>query len=160
MTASSPVQESRNKPPVRGPIGGTNTITGIGSVAVLVEDEAKSAKWYHDKLGFEVVGVKGHAVFVRPKGSKTLIHLCGRCDAWEDDRPGGRTGIWLQCGKMVIRKDEKSGLVIPASLPADVERTYRRLKKNGVQFVEELTTTSWGKYALLKDPDGNTFEIS
>jgi len=29
-----------------------------------------------------------------------------------------------------------------------------------VEFAEELTTSSWGKYALLKDPDGNLIEIS
>jgi len=129
-------------------------------VAVLVEDARRSARWYRDKLGFEIVGFEGHTVFVRPKGSKSLIHLCGRCDAWEGDKPGGRTGVWLQCGRMTIRKDKKSGLTIPASGPKHVEETYRRLKRKGVEFAEELTTSSWGKYALLKDPDGNLIEIS
>ncbi len=59
-----------------------------------------------------------------------------------------------------MRKDEKTGVVLPASNPEDVERTYVELKKNGVDFSEELTTTSWGKYAILKDLDGNEFEIS
>jgi catechol 2,3-dioxygenase-like lactoylglutathione lyase family enzyme len=135
-------------------------ITGVGSVAVLVQDARKSAEWYHDKLGFEIVGIEGHTVFVKPKESNSLLHLCGRCDAWEDDNPGGRTGIWLQCGEMVIRTDKKTGIVTPASRPEDVERTYHELKKKGVEFAEELTTTSWGKYAVLKDPDGNLFEIS
>jgi len=129
-------------------------------VAILVEDAHKSARWYHEKLGFEIIGIEGHTVFVRPKGSNTLLHLCERCDAWEGEKPGGRTGIWLKCGRVVVRKDKKTGLVIPSSVPEDVERTYRQLKKKGVQFSEELTTTSWGKYALLKDPDGNLFEIS
>jgi len=136
-------------------------ITGVGSVAILVNDAKKSARWYRDKLGFEIVGIEGHTVFVRPKGSRAiLLHLCAKCDAWENDRPGGRTGIWLQCGKIKIRKDEKTGQVLPASRSEDVERTYQELKKNGVKFSEELTTTSWGKYAILKDPDGNEFEIS
>jgi len=132
----------------------------MGSVAVLVEDARKSALWYHDKLGFEIVGIEGHTVFVRPKGSNSLLHLCGPCDAWEGDKPGGRTGIWLQCGRMVVHKHKKTGLVTPTSRPEDVEKTYRELKKKGVEFSEELTTTSWGKYAILKDPDGNLFEIS
>jgi len=135
-------------------------INGVGSVAVLVEDARKSAQWYRDKLGFEIVGIEGHTVFVRPRGSRTLLHLCGRCDAWEQDRPGGRTGIWLQCGNVVVRRDKKTGLVTPVSRPEDVEKAYRDLKKKGVEFSEELTTTSWGKYAILKDPDGNLFEIS
>ncbi len=136
-------------------------ITGLGSVAVLVQDARKSAEWYRDKLGFEIVGIEGHTVFVKPKGSQApLLHLCGQCDAWEKDKPGGRTGIWLQCGKITIRKAESTGQVLPASNPESVERTYFELKKNGVEFTEELTTTDWGQYAIFRDPDGNEFEIS
>jgi catechol 2,3-dioxygenase-like lactoylglutathione lyase family enzyme len=134
-------------------------ITGVGSVAILVRDAKKSAEWYRDKLGFEVVGIEGHTVFVRPKGSELLLHLCGRCDSWENDRPGGRTGVWLRCGGVTLRR-ENSGQVLPASNSENVERTYLELKRNGVEFSEELTTTDWGKYAILKDPDGNEFEIS
>ena len=136
-------------------------ISGLGSVAVLVEDAKKSAEWYHAKLGFEIVGIERHAVFVRPKGSQTpLIHLCARCEAWGDDRPGGRTGIWLGCGEIVIRRDSRTGMILPTSNPNDVERTYGELKKKGVEFSEELTSTDWGKYAILRDLDGNEFEIS
>jgi uncharacterized glyoxalase superfamily protein PhnB len=60
----------------------------------------------------------------------------------------------------VINKNEKTGLVTPTSRPEDVERTYHVLKRNGVEFAKELTTAKWGSYALLKDPDGNIFEIS
>jgi len=136
-------------------------ITGVGSIAILVSDAKKSAAWYHDKLGFEIVGVEGHSVFVRPNGSETLLlHLCERCESWEQDQPGGRTGVWLRCGEITIRKDERTGQVLPASNPENVESTYFELKKKGVEFSEELTTTSWGKFAILKDPDGNEFEIS
>jgi len=40
-------------------------ITGVGSVAILAHDAKKSAEWYRDKLGFEIVGIEGHTVFVR-----------------------------------------------------------------------------------------------
>ncbi|HEV2390587.1 MAG TPA: VOC family protein [Nitrososphaerales archaeon] len=136
-------------------------IAGVGSVAVLVSDPKKSAEWYRDKLGFEIVCDRGHAVFVRQRTNATpLIHLCGRCDDWGADEPGGRVGIWLACGEVVFRTDSKTGAVIPASKPEDVERTYRELKGGGVEFAQELTATSWGKMAVLKDLDGNEFEIS
>lgn len=107
------------------------------------------------------MGNEGHAVFVKPKGSAgPLIHLCGRCDDWGEGRPGGRTGIWLSCGEVRLRKDVRPGYVIPASRPEDVERAYQELKKNGVEFAQELTTTEWGKMAIFKDLDGNEFEIS
>lgn len=136
-------------------------LTGVGSVAILVNDARKSAEWYRDKLGFEILGIEGHAVFVRPRGSGfPLLHLCGRCEDWGSDKPGGRTGIWLNCGVIILQKKRESGLVLPASSPEAVERTFHELKKNGVEFSVDLTSTSWGKYAILKDLDGNEFEIS
>jgi catechol 2,3-dioxygenase-like lactoylglutathione lyase family enzyme len=134
-------------------------IAGVGSVAILVRVAKKSAEWYRDKLGFEIVGIEGHGAFVKPKHSTQLIHLCGPCDAWETGQPGARTGVWFQCGAITIRK-EKNGQVLPASNAEDVERTYFELKEKGVEFSGELTTTNWGKYAILKDLDGNEFEIS
>ena len=134
---------------------------GIGSVAILVNDAMNSTAWYRDKLGFEIVGREGHAVFLRPKGSDVLVHLCERCDDWENDRPGGRTGIWLRCRELTFRKDERTeGRIVPASKPEEVEKAYTELKSKGVRFSEELTITSWGTYAILSDPDGNEFELS
>jgi uncharacterized glyoxalase superfamily protein PhnB len=113
--------------------------TGIGSVPVLVKDAKKAAKWYTEKLGFEV-SEEGHWVTVKPKESEMLIHLCEKCDDWESDCPGGNTGIYLDS--------------------EDKERTYKELKARGVQFKVDLTEAPWapgGKYAILKDLDGNEF---
>ena len=74
--------------------------------------------------------------------------------------PAGTPGVWFQCGEITIRKDEKTGQVLPESKPEDVESTYLELKKRGVESTEELTTTNWGKYAIFRDLDGNEFEIS
>jgi len=135
-------------------------ISGVGSVAILVHDAKISAEWYRDKLGFEIIENQGHSVFVKPTGSQTLlIHLCGKCHAWEKDQPGGRTGIWFQCGGRVMFRLEK-GQIIPCSEPENVEKTYFELKENGVEFVEDLAVTNWGVQAIFRDPDGNEFEIS
>jgi hypothetical protein len=135
-------------------------ISGVGSIAILSKDPIKMAQWYHEKLGFDIIGNEGHSVFVKPKGSDVILHLCGKCDSWENDRPGGRTGIWLRCGSVSMNRDSKTGQILPASEPSEVEKTYLELKEKGVEFSEELTTTNWGKYAILKDPEGNEFEIS
>jgi catechol 2,3-dioxygenase-like lactoylglutathione lyase family enzyme len=135
-------------------------ISGVGSVAVLVNDASKSAEWYRDKLGFEIVENLGHSVFVKPVGSQTiLVHLCGKCHAWEKDKPGGRTGIWFQCGDSVMLRLEK-GQIIPCSKPENVGKTYFELKEKDVEFVEDLAATSWGMHAIFRDLDGNEFEIS
>lgn len=135
-------------------------LAGVGSVAVLVRDAKRAAQWYQDKLGFEIVGSEGHAVFVRPRDAPTpLIHLCEECDSWRGDRPGGPTGIWLRCGEVRFVKT-RSGTMLPASDPAEVERTFQDLKAKGVTFSEDLETMSWGKRAAFLDLDGNEFEIS
>jgi len=112
--------------------------SGIASVPVLVNDAKKAAKWYEEKFGFETV-VQGHWVTVGPKGSQAVIHLCEKCSDWENDKPGGNTGIYLSC--------------------ENKEETYRELKAKGVEFKVELTEAPWapGKYAVLKDLDGNEF---
>jgi lactoylglutathione lyase len=117
-------------------------LTEISSVPVLVNDAEKSAKWYSEKLGFEA-NVQGHWVTVKPKGSRTVIHLCEKFKdgsipkEWEDDRPGGNTGIGFYSD--------------------DQKKTYEELKAKGVEFKKELHTEWFGTYAIFKDPDGNEF---
>jgi catechol 2,3-dioxygenase-like lactoylglutathione lyase family enzyme len=111
-------------------------LTELSSVAVLVNDAKKSADWYREELGFEVT-VQGHWVAVRPKNSKIVIHLCGKCEEWGDDKPGGNTGIGFY-------SDDK-------------KKTYEELKAKGVEFAKDLTTEWFGTYAIFKDPDGNEF---
>ena len=126
-------------------------ITRVGSIAVLSNDARKSADWYRDNLGFEILGAEGHSVFVRsPNSPGPLLHLCGHCDDLEMDAPGGRTGIWLQSGEIRYRKHEKSRQLIPSSDPVEVEKTYNELKKRGVEFTRELESTSWGKIAIFQ----------
>ncbi len=112
----------------------------VATVAVLVWDSKKAAKWYREKLGFEV-SEQGHWVTAQLPGSSTALHLCGECEEWGDERPGGPTGILLRT--------------------VDKEKTYRELKSKGVEFAVELTDSPWGggKYAIFRDLDGNTFSM-
>jgi lactoylglutathione lyase len=135
-------------------------ITTVGQISILVRDAEQAAKWYEEKLGFEIVAKEKHAVFVRPKGTSfPLLHLCAGPGAWAGDQPGGRAGVWFACGKVTFRK-HASGDVIPTSDAAAVEETYRELKAKGVEFSEELQKASWATYAVFRDLDGNEFEIS
>lgn len=54
-------------------------IKDVSSVLVLVDDVKKAAKWYHDKLGFEIVSMQGHWVAVKPQNASTALHLCAKC---------------------------------------------------------------------------------
>ncbi len=104
------------------------------SVAVMVSDGKKAAKWYKQKLGFDVSTEIAHWVTVWPKGATWKLHLC------EGKLEPGNTGIGFYS--------------------ADVERTVAAMKKKGVTFSKDYTKTEWGEFAMFEDPDGNSFWIN
>lgn len=104
------------------------------SVAVMVSDGKKSAKWYKEKLGFETSTEIEHWVTAWPKGASWKLHLCkGKLEP-------GNTGIGFYTD--------------------DVEKVVAALKKKGVKFSMDYTKTEWGEMAQFDDPDGNVFWIS
>ncbi len=109
-------------------------IKSIFSVAVVVSNAKKSAKWFEDMLGFEVRDKEGHWITVAPKKSKNVLHLCQ-----SKELEPGNTGILF--------------------LADDLEATYKKLKQNGVKFTEKLTKEDWGAHAKFSDPDGNVFSL-
>jgi len=106
------------------------------SVAVVVSNGKRSARWYSEKLGFES-SVQGHWVTVWPKGAAWKIHLCQRPKSKLEP---GNTGISFYA--------------------KDVEGTVKELKKRGVKFETDFTKSEWGSLAMLKDPDGNDIWIN
>jgi catechol 2,3-dioxygenase-like lactoylglutathione lyase family enzyme len=100
------------------------------SVAVVVSDPKKSAKWYRAKLGL-ATSVEGHWVTVWQKGTTWKIHLC------EGKPEPGNTGI--------------------AFYTDNVEKLVASLKKKDVKFSVDYTKTDWGENAQFDDPDGNVF---
>lgn len=106
----------------------------FSSVAVVVRDEKKAMKFYHDKLGFRVVTKWAHWVTVSPPGSSVRIHLC------PDSRPEkGNTGFSFGA--------------------KGVERLVKSLAKKGVKITQPVTKEEWGTYFMFADPDGNEFYV-
>jgi predicted enzyme related to lactoylglutathione lyase len=104
------------------------------SVAVMVSDPKKSAKWYKEKLGFETSTEDEHWVTAWPKGASWKLHLC------EGKLEPGNTGIGFYTD--------------------DVQKLASNLKKKGVKFSRDYTKTEGGEIAMFDDPDGNIFWIS
>ncbi|MDG6922322.1 MAG: VOC family protein [Nitrososphaerota archaeon] len=108
-------------------------IKKISSFAVVVRDEKKSAKWFKDKLGFQIESSKGHWVTVVPKGTKgPLLHLCKTTPLEK-----GNTGI--------------------AFLTDDLQKEYENLSRKGVKFTVKPRDDGWGMYSMFRDIDGNIF---
>jgi predicted enzyme related to lactoylglutathione lyase len=103
------------------------------SVAVMVKDGKKSAKWYEEKLGFKSE-VESHWVTVWPEGVTWKLHLC------EGELEPGNTGISLYT--------------------KDIDKAAAELKKKGVKFHRDVTRKEWGAFAQIEDPDGNIIWIS
>ena len=108
-------------------------ISKLLTVAVMVSDAKKSARWYKEKLGFETSNEADHWVVVRPDGASWMLHLC------EGELEPGNTGIGLYSD--------------------DVEKTVVDLKRRGVKFEQDYVKADWGGNASFKDPDGNVIWI-
>jgi lactoylglutathione lyase len=109
-------------------------IKSISSAAIVVKNGQKAKEWYRDKLSFVVKSDEDHWITMAPPGDSSgfEIHLC-------ETKPleKGNTGI-------VFRVD-------------NLDKTYAELSRKGVKFSQKPLDKGWGKYALMKDLDGNVF---
>jgi catechol 2,3-dioxygenase-like lactoylglutathione lyase family enzyme len=108
-------------------------LSKLFTVAVMVSDAERSARWYEEKLGFEISNEDNHWVIARLKGADWMLHLC------EGELEPGNTGIGLYSD--------------------DVENTVADLKRKGVKFDQDYVKAGWGGNASFRDPDGNIIWI-
>jgi catechol 2,3-dioxygenase-like lactoylglutathione lyase family enzyme len=100
------------------------------SVAVMVSDAKRSARWFKESLGFQT-SADGHWVLAWPRGSTAKVHLC------EGKPEPGNSGI--------------------AFYTKGLAAYVKKLKAKGVKFSKELTERDWGTYAMVEDEDGNQY---
>jgi catechol 2,3-dioxygenase-like lactoylglutathione lyase family enzyme len=111
------------------------------SVAIVVSDRKKSAAWYTENLGLDIVQDMGHWVTVGRMGVPGLIHLCQTSEIGMPERPEpGLAGIELK-------------------LPGDFRAACSALEANGVKFRKGPTKEAWGWWAGVVDPDGNEITL-
>ena len=114
-------------------------IKSVYSIAVMVRDGKRAAKWYREKFGFKQVDRMEHWITVAPKGSKMLIHLCEVQKEWGTKLEPGNSGL--------------------AMVTDNLDKTYKELTAKGVVFKQKPMDRGWGKYAIVKDPDNNEFTL-
>ena len=106
----------------------------LTTIAVVVRNEKKAAKWWNEKLGLRIVTRFPHWYTVAAKGSTVRIHLC------PDSRPEkGNTGISFST--------------------RSAAKTEKDCRKKGVKITMPTTKEEWGTSFMFADPDGNEFYV-
>jgi len=108
----------------------------VFSTAVVVSDRKRSAEWYTEKLGLDLVHNRGHWVTVGRKGEGGLLHLCQYSEYDPSATP------------------ERGNLGITLHVPGNFEEACAALAANGVEFALPPKKEPWGWWARVKDPDG------
>ena len=110
----------------------------LKNIVIFVSDLAKAKSFYVDLLGLPVAGQSEMLIEFFPGATTTLgVSLA----LHEDARRliGRHTGITLKVG--------------------DIMAVCDSLKYGGVNFVEPLESSPWGKMAVIQDFDGNMIAL-
>lgn len=114
----------------------------VKSVAVVVADRRRAARWYREKLGFKLADDDGeHWLTVADPKRRFRLHLCEK---------GGRAGRRPPRGEV-----GNTGILLVTEEP--FLRACARLKRRGVRFSFGPRELPWGWLAKFRDPDGNEF---
>jgi catechol 2,3-dioxygenase-like lactoylglutathione lyase family enzyme len=113
-------------------------IKEVATVAVYVESQQDSLRFWTERAGFELrhsqpMGPKADWLEVGPPGSESclVIYPKSMMKDWAERRPS----IVFEC--------------------ADIPETYRTMHSREVEFVQEPKPMAWGPFAIFRDLDGN-----
>lgn len=111
----------------------------IDVISIPVSDQQRSKEFYQN-LGFELM----------------VENDMGQGQTWiQLGLPGSFTSITLVTWFKKMPAGSVQGLVIRTD---DLSTDIKELRDKGIQ-VEGLEETAWGKFATIKDPDGNTLSL-
>ena len=119
-------------------------VTGIGGIFFKAKDPAKLGEWYAKHLELEVGGDDPMSMF-----------------QWRDEDNPDKTGmtIWsLHKQSSTYFGSDSAQFMINYIVP-DLAALMAELKKAGVEVIRELEDSDFGKFAAIKDPEGNGIEL-
>ncbi|KMS77839.1 VOC family protein [Prauserella rugosa] len=127
----------------------------LGLVSVLVDDYDEAIDFFVRAVGFELVedapaatndGRPKRWVVVRPPQATTGI-LLARADGAHQ-----RAGVGEQFAGRV-------GLFLDTADAEEFDRTYRRMREAGVEFLTAPRTEPYGRVAVWRDLAGNRWDL-
>lgn len=111
----------------------------VGAVIILASDIQRSIDFYQNTLGLPLKTKSQDWVEFFKDGTTIALHPMKKKIA---DQAGSRVGVLI--GFMVH----------------DMEKTYKKLKEKNVKFIKEPKEESFGKHAIIADPDGYMISIA
>jgi predicted enzyme related to lactoylglutathione lyase len=121
-------------------------IDGIGGTFLFSNDAKKLARWYHDCLGMDLKGEDGACSTYKIFESRDV-----------ENPEIKRSMAWA----IIPAKDEIKGQPRTGKINYRVKNlaeTLSHLKSKGVA-VEKTEEDPYGKFATVKDPEGNQIEL-
>ena len=109
----------------------------VGAAILLIENMEKSVTFYRDILGMKIKHESQDWVeFVNENGRAVLALHPKRTSSSES--PNMLVGFTVN----------------------DIESVCKQLEEKGVKFYKKLTEESFGKHAIIQDPDGHLISIA
>lgn len=117
-------------------------ITGIGGIFFFSDNPAETKAWYNKNLGLEVDEYGAVFEFRNSNNPNQINYL--------------RWGI-IENGSTYLNPSEKDFMV--NYRVQNIEGLVHKLKKNGVNILNDIETYSYGKFVHILDLDGNKVEL-
>jgi lactoylglutathione lyase len=118
----------------------------ISAIILLVKDLNKSIDFYNNVLGMEKKQESEDWVEFMKQGTVLALHPIGKKSKSDEQRK--------------ISRNAKSGNILIGFNVSDLESVCNDLNKKNVKFYKDLKNESFGKHAIIEDPEGNLISLA
>ena len=118
----------------------------ISAIILLVKDLNKSIDFYNNVLGMEKKQESEDWVEFMKQGTVLALHPIGKKSKSDEQKK--------------ISRNTKSGNILIGFNVSDLESVCIDLNKKNVKFYKDLKNESFGKHAIIEDPEGNLISLA
>lgn len=118
----------------------------ISAIILLVKDLNKSIDFYNNVLGMEKKQESEDWVEFMKQGTVLALHPIRKKSKSDEQKK--------------ISRNAKSGNILIGFNVSDLESVCNDLKKKNVKFYKNLKNESFGKHAIIEDPEGNLISLA
>ena len=118
----------------------------ISAIILLVKDLNKSIDFYNNVLGMEKKQESEDWVEFMKQGTVLALHPIGKNSKSDEQKK--------------ISRSAKSGNILIGFNVSDLESVCNELNKKNVKFYKDLKNESFGKHAIIEDPEGNLISLA